>query len=90
MPSRLGGAASMRLATSRIVARTAASTGSLTRTTGATPARSTVRFACTVPRASASAARARTGASIASQPGGRRSRSSSPLALTDLSSQAQA
>ena len=35
----------------RIVESTAASTGSLTRTTGATPARCTVRFACTVPRA---------------------------------------
>ena len=54
----------------RIVASTAASTGSLTRTTGATPARCTVRFACTVPRASASAAFARNGTSTASQPGG--------------------
>ena len=49
---------------------TAASTGSFTRTTGATPARCTVRLACMVPRASVSAARARSGASTASQPGG--------------------
>src|SRR6185369_14365845 len=34
-------------------------------------------------------ARARNGASTASHPGGRRSRSSRPLALTDFSSQAQ-
>ena len=86
----LGGAASMRLAISPIVASTAASTGSFTRTTGATPARCTVRFACTVPRASASAAFARNGTSTASQPGGVRSRSSSPLALTDFSSHAHA
>jgi hypothetical protein len=33
---------------------------------------------------------ARTGTSTASQPGGSRSRKSSPLALTDLISQAQA
>ena len=87
----LGGAASMRLAMSPIVASTAASTGSFTRTTGATPARCTVRFACTVPRASASAALAR---ATAPRPrpsrAAARSRSSSPLALTDFSSQAHA
>jgi hypothetical protein len=45
MPSRLGGAASMRCATSLMVASTAANTGSLTRTTGGTPARLTDRLA---------------------------------------------
>jgi len=66
------------------------STGSLTRTTGATPWRSTESVPYTEPRASTSAARLRTGTSTASQPGGSRSRTSSPLAFTDLSSQAQA
>src|SRR3954471_19366861 len=90
IPSTAGGAASMRLATSFIVERTAASTGSLTRTTGAIPARCTERLAWMAPRPSDSAARARSGGSTTSQPGGTRSRSSSPLALTDLSSQAHA
>ena len=80
----------MRSARSRMVSITADSTASFTRTTGATPSRVTVSVPCTVPRDSNSAALARTGVSTASQPGGSRSRSSRPLALTDFSSQAQA
>ena len=54
-------------------------------------ARGSIQAILTVePRASLSAARARTGASIASQPGGKRSRTSRPLPLTDLISQTQA
>ena len=47
---------------------------------------------CAIDRAAREhlAALLRAGTSTASQPGGRRSRRSSPLALTDLSSQAQA
>ena len=73
-----------------MVASTAASTCSFTRTTGGTPSRLTVSVPYTVPRASTWAALLRAGASTASQPGGSRSRRSSPLALMDLSSQAQA
>ena len=53
------------------------------------PWRSTVSEAWIVPRPSASAARPRTGASTASQPGGQRSRMSRPLALTERSSHNQ-
>jgi hypothetical protein len=67
----------------------ALSTGSLIFTADALPCRSTVSAAYTVPRASTSAARARTVTSTASQPAGLRMRRSKPLALTDLSSQAQ-
>ncbi len=88
-PSKVGGDASIFGASCFIVARTASSTAELMRTTGTAPLRSTVRLACTDPRVSACAARARTGTSIASQPGGKRSRRSSPLPLTDLISQAQ-
>ena len=81
---------STRFASCFAVANTASSTAVLTRTTGNAPLRSTVKLAWTDPRASVSAARDRTGTSIASQLGGNRSRRSSPLPLTDLTSQAHA
>src|SRR5438105_1789862 len=74
MPSSRGAAASTRPARPLMVASTAARTGSLTRTTGATPKRSTVSVPCTVPRARTCAALWRAGPSTTSQPGGRRIR----------------
>ncbi len=88
MPSSRAGSASMRPASEFKVAITALSTSSLTLTTGATPSRSTLSVPCSVPRATTSPARARNAGSIASQPGGRRSRRSSPLALTERISHA--
>ena len=89
-PSREGGDALTLLPKSRTADKMASRTGVLTRTVGAAPLRSTVRLACTEPRPSVWAARARTGSSTASQPAGVRSRTSKPLPLTDLISQLQA
>src|SRR5215203_5451945 len=89
IPSSRAGSASTRPDSFFKVASTAASTDSLTFTIGATPSRLTFSVPYTVPRARTALARLRAGISTASQPGGTRSRRSSPLALTDFSSHDQ-